>query len=455
MKFSTKAVFALVMAMALGCGEDAPKIDLPPQTGDQAAQGDPQDTVARLVASCDGAPAGTPCGKAGQRKHCIFDACVKNACGDGWPAYGEECDDGDEVDGDGCSAHCVLEAEPGCGNAVLEPGEECDDGNTDNADGCTAECKKPRCGDAVVSRGEECDDGNLSNADACTNHCKNPQKLCGNGFRDEGEECDDGNKKDGDGCEGDCMLPAVCGDGEREGDEECDDGNLSDGDSCGSDCTVPEMQPAGSGGSGGISGSGGMDGVSGSGGMDGVSGSGGMDGSGGAVGVGGSGGATGSGGAGDDAGTSGNGASEECLACREANCHEFFSGALDAVAGCLDAGQTGIDARATFTTNVFSASQVQACVDAVDCAHEKQCGLDSGRPAADCYCGAAYPNNGDCGNGASGTQNGACRAEFEVATEKSAPADVMLAIGSIDTPSGWAYSLLQCEATFCLDQCGP
>jgi cysteine-rich repeat protein len=72
--------------------------------------------------------------------HCIFNACVKNACGDGYKAGHEECDDGNQVEGDGCSARCTNEA---CGNSVVESGEACDDGenNGEPDAGCTAHCR--------------------------------------------------------------------------------------------------------------------------------------------------------------------------------------------------------------------------------------------------------------------------------------------------------------------------
>lgn len=30
---------------------------------------------------------------------------------------------------------------PGCGNSVIEPGEQCDDGNTTDGDGCSSHCE--------------------------------------------------------------------------------------------------------------------------------------------------------------------------------------------------------------------------------------------------------------------------------------------------------------------------
>jgi len=59
-------------------------------------------------------------------------------CGDGLKNSTEQCDDGNTVSGDGCSAMCKLEF---CGNGFMNPEEECDDGNTVSLDGCTAYCK--------------------------------------------------------------------------------------------------------------------------------------------------------------------------------------------------------------------------------------------------------------------------------------------------------------------------
>jgi cysteine-rich repeat protein len=83
-------------------------------------------------------------------------------CGNGTINTGEECD-GSNLNsktciGDGyaggtlsCASDCELDysactgAAPGlCGNGVEEPGEECDDGNLTNNDGCDAACTKEK-----------------------------------------------------------------------------------------------------------------------------------------------------------------------------------------------------------------------------------------------------------------------------------------------------------------------
>lgn len=61
---------------------------------------------------------------------------------------------------------------PICSNNVREAGEECDDGNTNNGDGCDSSCQlEPFCGDGNIDSGEECDDGNTNNGDGCDAQC--------------------------------------------------------------------------------------------------------------------------------------------------------------------------------------------------------------------------------------------------------------------------------------------
>ncbi len=56
-------------------------------------------------------------------------------CGDGVLDANEACDDGNAVDGDGCSNTCESDGGT-CGNSVVDPGEACDDGNEIDNDGC-------------------------------------------------------------------------------------------------------------------------------------------------------------------------------------------------------------------------------------------------------------------------------------------------------------------------------
>ena len=60
---------------------------------------------------------------------------------------GEECDDGNRLDGDGCDAGCLIEA---CGDGRIEGDEECDDGNSTDGDGCQARCTRTPMHDSVM-----------------------------------------------------------------------------------------------------------------------------------------------------------------------------------------------------------------------------------------------------------------------------------------------------------------
>ncbi len=65
--------------------------------------------------------------------------CPEPVCGNGVVEVGEQCDDGNDVSGDGCEPDCTATA-PGCGDGVLGDGEECDDGNIVPGDGCSPVC---------------------------------------------------------------------------------------------------------------------------------------------------------------------------------------------------------------------------------------------------------------------------------------------------------------------------
>jgi cysteine-rich repeat protein len=113
--------------------------------------------------------------------------------GDGRLQPGEQCDDGNTVSGDGCSATGTIESGylchvPGracslaslCGNDVTNTGEACDDGDTAaGANGCTATCDLSLCGNGVFNNRpypnfdqEICDDGNRFEGDGCSRQCE-------------------------------------------------------------------------------------------------------------------------------------------------------------------------------------------------------------------------------------------------------------------------------------------
>lgn len=167
----------------------------------------------------------------------------------------EDCDDGNVVDGDGCSASCLAEGSAAigatCGNndiafdAVTLAGEECDDGNNASGDGCSRLCLREgsrssaatggaECGDGIVTAPyETCDDGGAIDGDGCSSMCvreglpactsSTELNCCGNTIAEvnsgtgAGEDCDGG-----EGCSDECTFegssvaysaPSVCGDG--------------------------------------------------------------------------------------------------------------------------------------------------------------------------------------------------------------------------------------------------
>lgn len=213
--------------------------------------------------SCD---AGTANGTASSA---CSGVCVLQYCGDGdvdavsdvdrnpfTPAtLMEQCDDGGNTSGDGCSNVCVDEWV--CGDGNMDPGEECDDGNTASMDGCTGctglacrdteapgfqGCKREIiCGDGVLQAGtEQCDDGNQTNGDGCSATCVT--ERCGDGVTQAAlmEECDQGgsNGAPGASCTAACKS-VVCGNGRVESPYEiCDDGNTRSFDGCSATCQI-------------------------------------------------------------------------------------------------------------------------------------------------------------------------------------------------------------------------
>jgi len=82
----------------------------------------------------------------------FFDACVTgnspNACGDGVIWGAEECDDGNSVSGDGCSASCAVEAGFECDGQPSVCELMCSDGDGDGYSAQNAGCGPQDCDDA-------------------------------------------------------------------------------------------------------------------------------------------------------------------------------------------------------------------------------------------------------------------------------------------------------------------
>lgn len=117
-------------------------------------------------------------------------------CGDMLVDGQENCEDGNDVGGDGCSSACQIEAgwncsgHPAvcteiCGDGLVVGSEQCDDGGNANGDGCDASCNvepgysctgspsacNEICGDGMIVGAEQCDDGNTMSNDGCSSQC--------------------------------------------------------------------------------------------------------------------------------------------------------------------------------------------------------------------------------------------------------------------------------------------
>jgi cysteine-rich repeat protein len=228
----------------------------------------------------------------------VVDTVAASLCGNGKLDPGEECDDGNTEDDDGCSSQCVIDCyyncqchpwDPPCvdarvcGNAVLTSDEECDDGNTLSGDGCSGSCQLepgwtcvpgrgcfPTCGDGRMVGWETCDDGNTHDGDGCASNClaepcwdcsvgtcsyqscadggqdAGEASVCGDGVISPGEQCDDGDLNTDQGygtCTTRCKIGPFCGDGQVNGPEECDlgsgNGKVDGKGGCSFGCSSP------------------------------------------------------------------------------------------------------------------------------------------------------------------------------------------------------------------------
>ncbi|MBL7021878.1 hypothetical protein ISR92_00920 [Patescibacteria group bacterium] len=119
---------------------------------------------------------------------------------------------------------CKAESSNNCGNSIVNDGEQCDDGNKLSGDGCSALCQSEitaYCGDGRIQSpnsfgvNEECENipANSIDGDGCNSQCLNEaEAYCGDGILQQpndknfSEQCDDGNKFVGDGCNNLCQI---------------------------------------------------------------------------------------------------------------------------------------------------------------------------------------------------------------------------------------------------------
>ncbi len=217
-------------------------------------------------------------------------SCATTAiCGDGVVEGIEVCDDGDTLDGNGCSALCQVEdgftclgegagsCTADCGDGLVRGAETCDDLGTVDGDGCDSSCQvesgyactgEPSscvttCGDGFVAGVETCDDSGTADGDGCDSSCQvepgfactgEPSScdgICGDGVILGTETCDDFGTVGGDGCDATCQTEpgyvcsgepsscnTVCGDSVVAGLETCDDGGTTGGDGCSAACQI-------------------------------------------------------------------------------------------------------------------------------------------------------------------------------------------------------------------------
>lgn len=198
----------------------------------------------------------------------VFEESSGERCGDGLVQGTEQCDDGNQENGDGCTAACENErsappvskpapkpkpkpappSPPVCGNGKIEAGEICDDGNTLSGDGCSAVCDKEAiCGNSIIEDNEQCDDGNILTGDGCNEICRIEEEItetCGNGTLDVGEMCDEGafnSDTEPNSCRKNCQK-ASCGDYIIDAGEACDSGTGNTDflpDHCRKTCQLP------------------------------------------------------------------------------------------------------------------------------------------------------------------------------------------------------------------------
>src|ERR1041385_1418496 len=127
--------------------------------------------------ACATAADGTSCGTG---QICRARACVASVCGDGIVAPGEECDDGNQVSGDGCDANCRFTCLASDATRNCAPADACGGPGV-----CTA--SHTCMAGTPLADGSPCGTGQVCVAKVCTS------TTCGNGTREFGEDCDDGN----------------------------------------------------------------------------------------------------------------------------------------------------------------------------------------------------------------------------------------------------------------------
>ena len=405
--------------------------------------------VPYVVVGChSNSPPPAPCGP--------LDSGLPNGAGGRGRDGGEGGKGGESSDADGREASAsdadratdagdATSPESTCGNGRLDPGEECDDGNLVDGDGCTRLCTDNHLCEACLKNSTEPDNSLCPEAafppcaglqgyapagpaagekrsELClaVYDCVFEEKCATTGIGD----CYCGSAK-GLSCASQGAADGKCKDAIEAGMESSDPSTIIQHlgnvqlpagvavslfscaeDNCQRECFPYRSVPDGS--------------------VE-VPGAGGATGSGGAPGTGGT---PGTGGARTDAGAPDetavkavlNTKSPSCLACAETNCAD---------PGIADVA--GVEGNAT-AGPAQGASRKQLALDTLTCAFQEGCA-----DATSCYCGTANPIA--CTGGAA---NGKCKSVIEKGLETTDPSIIYKLFSDTSLGSGVAFNLLSC-----------
>lgn len=134
-----------------------------------------------------------------------------------------------------------------------------------------------------------------------------------------------------------------------------------------------------------------------------------------------------------------NGVPESCAVCRRTMCTDPAEHGADLVAGCLSRPDPKLvhDAEPRF---------IERCRAAVTCAFEHNCAYDPALGPVHCYCGSRSLE--DCLRQGPAA-DAPCVSEWQAATGSANHIQVLERFSRIEYPSGWAFSLLECDRDHC------
>lgn len=183
-----------------------------------------------VSSDCRRMPDGTRCG---EDQVCINNLCETARCGDGVVSRGEECDELDDVSGDGCepitcqfscttaedcpSSDCATAScdDNACTLTATDDGTSCSPPTGDDGTCQMGECISSNCGNGIVDEGEECEPEMFEGCVACQYECES------------NEDCDD--LQPCNGVETCNMAEFACVAGEAL---DCNDGDECTDDAC-------------------------------------------------------------------------------------------------------------------------------------------------------------------------------------------------------------------------------